>query len=288
MSKFKFKIPGKAAVTMSSVPMLYPLRDTVKNMNVLAQVPDRLDRGRELFLLALAEMFRREIQNRAPEIDIGGDEVDYSKELRIAIVDGTEDTEAVAVYFECAKTTLTEQRMGNTALFFKSKTGSPQWVSVLSRFNPWPASMVPLKVKEEDAKIIARKIRPDEAQALGRRLYARRKEIETLLVRSGASNPKVVQNDLALGVVIREDVGYNVLRKEFGFDGEKQESHWRPVLRAIKDMMPFLIQRFERYLLTGRENVFELPSEVYRLSAGRMKETEPFQKELAPFLPTGG
>jgi hypothetical protein len=285
--KYKFKKPRLSA-SASTVPAIYPSFDSVKDMNIATQMPTRVDRGRVLFLLAMANLLRKEVQKRAPKIDIGGKETDYSKQLRIALLGGVKDSDAVAIYFEHAVAELTEKRMGDTALFIRAKSGSPEWVNVLVRFGPWPANMLPLKVEEKDAKIIARKARPDELKALSTRLYTRRQEIEGLLARAGATGAKVVQSDLAVGVVIREDVGYNVLRKEFGFDGDKQEAHWRPALKVLKDAIPFLIRRFNKYLMTGQEGVFELPGEIFDLSAGRLQEAEPFQKELAPFAPTGG
>ena len=257
-------------------------------MNIMTQMSGRVDRGRMLFLLAMANLLRKEIQKRAPEVEIGQEETDYAKDLKIAIVGGTKDMESVAVYFESAEAELTEDRLGNTALFVRANSSSPQWVNVLVRFGPWPASMLPVQVKAHEGKIISRKARPDELNAISARLYSRRQEIEGLLSRAGASNPKIEQSSIAVGVVIREDVGYNVLRKEFGFDGDKQETHWRPALKVMKDAIPFLIKRFNKYLMTGRDSVFELPDEIFDLAAGRLRGAEPFQKELAPFAPTGG
>lgn len=284
--QYKFKKPKTS--NFSTVPAIYPSRATIKAMNLAAKMPGRVDRGRELFLMAMANLFRKEVQRKAPKVDIGGTETDYARDLKIAIVSGVRDSESVAIYFENADAELTEDRAGNTALFVRATSGSPKWVNVLVRFGPWPASMLPVKVKDEEAKIIARKARPDELKALSARLYARRQEIEGLLARAGADDPKVVQSDRAVGVVIREDVGYNVLRKEFGFDGDKQEAHWRPAMNVLKDAIPVLMRRFNKYLMTGRESVFELPGEILEISAGQLKGAEPFQKELAPFAPTGG
>ena len=241
-----------------------------------------------LFLLAMANLVRKEIRKRAPKVQVGDEDMDYAKDLRIAIMSGMENADSVAIYFEHAEAELTEDRMGNTALFVRANSSSPEWVKVLVRFGPWPASMLPVQVKAHEGKIISRKARPDELKALSTRLYARRQEIERLLASTGADNPKVEQSSVAVGVVIREDVGYNVLRKEFGFDGDKQEAHWRPALKVLRDAIPFLIRRFNKYLMTGREHVFELPDEIFSLAAGRLQESEPFQKELAPFAPTGG
>jgi hypothetical protein len=284
--KYKYR-RGKSS-TVSTVPQIYALEQTIENMNIMCEMPMRLERGRMLFLLSMANLMRKEIQKRAPEVDIGGETVDYARDLRIAIVSGVKDQESVAIYFEHAEAELTEDRMGNTALFVRAVSGAPEWVNVLVRFGPWPASMLPMQVRSHEGKVIARKARPDELKALSARLYARRQEIEGLLARAGASNPKVEQSGVAVGVVIREDVGYNVLRKEFGFDGDKQEAHWRPALKILRDAIPLMVNRFTRYIMTGREGVFELPSEIFELATGRLKSSEPFQKELAPFTPTGG
>ena len=284
--KTRYKKPPLS--TVSTVPVFFLDRQTVEEFNLVRiELPERLDRGRQLFLLGMAEILRREVQARAPKIKIGSEEMDYAKDLKIAIVDGVKDADAVAVYFEASTTKLTVKRIEETVLFFRPVQDSPEWVDVLRLYGPWPAFMVPVVVEEGDAKVISRKARQDEVQEFADRIWERRSEIETKLERAGADNPQIESTDKAVGIVVLEDVGYNVLRKEFGFDGEKQEAHWRPALNALKDEAPLVMEQMIRYLLTGQEAVFQLSGDYVDISVTNFKQGIKFQNELAPFVPTG-
>ncbi len=265
------------------MPAIFPTRRTVDVVNEMQKWKQRVTRGQELYLLEMARILREKLRNSAPDIKVGDKMVDYAKELRIAIADGIEENGAVCVYFENAEVELTVDRLGETALFFRKISSSPDWVDVLIKYGPWPAEMIPVAVKNTHAKVIARKARQDELQALSNRIYFRRQEIESLLSRAGASNPRVEKTENGVGVVVKEDVGYNVLRKEFGFDGEKQEAHWRPAIKALGEASQMVMRKLDRYILTGRESVFELPEDYGEISNAQFQKGSAFQKELAPF-----
>ena len=160
-------------------------------------------------------------------------------------------------------------------------------MEVLATYGPWPAFMVPVKVSKGDAVIISRKARQDEVEAFAERIYSRRGQIERKLRGAGAEDPQIESTENAVGVVVLEDVGYNVLRKEFGFDGEQQESHWRPALNVLKDEAPLVMKQMMGYLLTGHESVFQLSGDYAEISKSQFKQGVWFQNELAPFVPTG-
>jgi hypothetical protein len=250
-------------------------------------IPNRLERGRELFLLELAGIIREEVQRKAPAVEIGDEKVDYAKELRIGLLSGVDDEEAVAIYFEGAAVVIPPGQVAKTVLFIRNMPGSPLWVGVLGRYSPWPADMLPVPMKPNEGKIISRKARIDEIRELSRRLYARRQEIENDLANAGAKNAKVEKTGFGTGIVVNEDIGYNVLRKEFGYDGGPQASHWRPALKAVKERIPEVAQKFIMYLTTGKESIFDLPNDIEDVSTSKFTEGEGFQKVLAPFAPKG-
>jgi len=201
-------------------------------------------------------------------------------------VGGASD-DVVAIYFDNQAVTLEEGGMEGKALYFQATERSPEIVNVLMLYGPWPAHMVPVPAERLNARVISRNAREDELKALSDRIYVRRGDIERDLRRAGAQDVSIDKTPHAVGIVVHEDVGYNILRTEFGYDGEKQIAHWRPALREIKGAMPDLMKRYLKYLETGRESAFVLPSGIDNVSVADLKNSEGFTRALAPFAPRG-
>lgn len=284
--KYKYSRPKTS--TMSTTPVVYALHDMVKTLNLMNQkFPKRIDRGRELFLLEMAKILREEVRTTAPEIEIGGDMVNYAEKLRIGILGEDNEEDMVFLYVEGATAKVTEDSQHHTVLYVQPYSTSPKWMDVLMKFGPWPAAMMPVAVKASEGRLVSRKARPDEINALSVRIYERKEAIEALLKEAGAENPRIGESGNGVGVVVHEDLGYNVLRKEFGYDGEEQKAHWRPAMKAMKAQIPLVMNKFVRYLMTGRESVFDLPDDAKDATTVKFKEGARFAKTLAPFAPKG-
>ena len=274
---------------MSTVPAIYGLHDWVDMMNTMVNdVPKRLDRGRMLFLLSMADFVRKEVERRAPEVKMGEKSFPYAEHLRIGIVDGaSSDEESVAIYFDNQKAVLGVDNMDGMALYFQPTRQSPKVVDVLMMYGPWPSHMVPVPSEKLYARVISRIAREDELKALSDRIYVRRGDIERDLRKAGAQDVSIEKTQNAVGIVVHEDVGYNILRAEFGYDGEQQVAHWRPALKAMKGAMPDLMKRYLNYLKTGSESAFDLPNNEMSVSVVDADKGKNFAKTLAPFAPTG-
>lgn len=284
--RYRYRKPKMA--TMSTEPAIYGLHEFVETMNTLTQkVPQRMVRGRMLFLIAMADFVRRSVRRRAPEIKVGSSDFPYAEYLRIGIVDGAPDDQSVAIYFDDQQLKLEETSMDGKALYFQPTPESPKWVNVLMVYGPWPAHMVPVPSERLKARVIARNAREDELKALSDRIYVNRGKIESDLRRAGARDVKIDKTPYAVGIVVHEDVGYNILRSEFGYDGSKRVAHWRPALREIKSAMPDLMRRYLKYLQTGRESAFDLPNDARDVTAAMLNKGAQFANTLAPFAPTG-
>lgn len=285
-SKYKYKKPRMS--TVSSVPAIYFDRNSIRNMNELKfQMPKRLPRGRELFLLEIASILREEVKNKAPEVIIGGEEVDYAKDLRITILNGVDDMEAVAIYFDTVFVKLNNRNVDSTVLFISSIGGSPKWVSVLAKYGPWPANILPISVGKRDGRVVSRRARPDEMKALSERILGSRGEIENELRGAGAPQYVIGNPGHGVGMAVNEDIGFNVLRVEFGYNGEAQRSHWRPALKAVKDRIPKVGDKFIKYIMTGKESIFDLPKDIEDVNKAKIMEGAKFTKTIAPFAPKG-
>ncbi len=285
MKRVKYKRPKLA--TMSTEPAFYNLPETVEHYNnVVAKLPERVERGRYLFLLMMAGFLRDRIKLHAPDVYINGESKKYAEDLRIALIQGTDDDmDAVAIYFENQTSVLTEDQVGRTALYVRAHPMSPGWVSVLTRWGPWPAELLPVKLTSRDAKVISRNARPDEIKALTARLSGKRKEILQMLIKAGADNPKMEKSMGSVGTEVRQDIAHAVLRREFGVDGEVPKAHWRPAFRELVAAMPDAVARFNKYILTGRESAFLLPDVDDSISINQLRGGVPFMDELAPFVP---
>lgn len=249
---------------------------------------ERVERGRVLFLVEMASYLRRSIQKGAPTIKVGDQDLDYAKGLKIAIIDGVDDMDALSIYHDEVVAKMSDDKLAQSALFFRKHGSSPGWVDTLIAYGPWPAYLVPVKVSQREAKIISRNARQDELQALESRIYQNRAVIAEELNRLGASGVELRPNRMAAGVEVHEDIGYNVIRVELGYEGEKMVAHWRPALRATANRGGEVLRKLFLYLKNGNESVFDLPDDaeemIQRVKAERLVGGV-FQRELSPFVP---
>lgn len=249
---------------------------------------ERVERGRVLFLVEMANYLRRSIQKTAPTIKIGDQDLDYAKGLKIALIEGVDDMDALSIYHDEVVAKMSEDKLSQSALFFRKHGSSPGWVDTLIAYGPWPAYLVPVKVSQREAKIISRNARQDELQALERRIFQNRSAIAEELNRLGASGVELRPNRMAAGVEVHEDIGYNVLRVELGYEGDRMVAHWRPALRATVNRGNEVLQKLFLYLQNGNEGIFDLPQDaeemIQRVKAEKLVAGV-FQRELSPFVP---
>jgi hypothetical protein len=243
----------------------------------------RFEEARLFFLLDVGNYMYEEIKKRAPDIEIGGKNRKYAEDLRVGLLEEGEDEDVIAIYLDGEKAEITSDDKGRTVLYFKPHNGSPKWVSILMRYGPWPADMVPVKVEKNQSKVISRLARDDELKELSERLFRQRSKIELDLSKAGAKSPHVGYTDHGIGLMSHVDLGYNVLRKELGLDGQKQDPHWRPVFKDTKKYAKECMFKVIKYIETGNKNIFNLPK-YDKIGSSVIKDGYGFSKEIAPFL----
>lgn len=255
MTKFKRVKPATTA-TMGFAPVFYWTMDGARKANEFMKVSDREERGRELVALEAAQILRDAIQRNAPNID----GKDYAKDLEIVLVKDGEGkcTEGAAVVHP-AETRSLDSEDHDTALYISPKSNSPEYVSVLKKYGPWPAALLPVKLGRNEARVIARRVTQSEIQKLTRRIMSKRGKIETDLARAGLSDVDLTQANQGLDTLVHRDLGFEVLRYEFGIQ-QKQIKHWQPGLKDVQKRMGELARKFGEYVSTGREGVFSPPS----------------------------
>jgi hypothetical protein len=243
--------------SMSMTPAVFATPDMVKQLNrVLRAMPDRVERGKQLMLLEAAFGMLRDVQAKAPTLDVIGD---YAKDLEVVLVSGVSEEQGVAILYRNKPRQLSAaDDASSTLLIVKARRTSEPWVSVLSRYQPWPVFMLPLMPAKTDAQLIARRATPSEVADARDRIMVNRRAIESQLHQYGLPDAKV-QTD-ASKVNDREvydDVSYMVQRLEFGYGG-KQDAHWRPALKGVANESLTLGRKFVEYVETGNESVFDV------------------------------
>lgn len=280
--RYRYKKPKLS--TSSPMPRIFGQRSFIESLNLLSrEVPERAETGRYLFLQYIAERFRDTLEENAPDIKIGSTAYSYAKDLRIALVTGDPKMEIVAVYLESDDVPEVVPD-GGVALYFVPKQGSPPWVNTLMVYGPWPAYMVPVSPTRGDATIISRRARPDELKALEDRIKKNKNKIKADFRTADVPNPNFNTNTNMSGVVVKEDIGYNVLRKEFGLDGQRGEPHWRPAFKSLKHEIPGAMKLYLKFLQTGRIGIWGLTGKAGEIKPAELKQTAKFVKILAPFV----
>jgi hypothetical protein len=204
--------------------------------------------------------------------------LEYADNLRVAVVSGVQETDAVALFYKDSQRELdlSEEDDMNSVLFFATTKDSPAWVNVLRKYHPWPAAMVPAKARKGQARVISRRVTKREIDRLTSSFYARRRSIERELRGAGLPDADISKPGANETMVV-DDIAYLALRAEFGLiPGGKP--HWRPALKEMQNELRGLGQKFVDYVISGKKSVFDLP-DFESLSAGDLGEKE-FQTKI--------
>lgn len=236
---------------MTMTPRTIITEEMAQTMNRIAVWKERYREGRKLLMIELADRCRELVQQKAPRID----DKDYARDLQIGYVTGVEDDiDMVAIYFKDVSRKFVVKEEDTSVLVIGPAKNSPTYVYVLREYGPWPADMLPIVLEDKDATVIVRKARSDEINRLRSRISSRRVEIEGRLRSAGAKDVDFSGEKKAEGLEVHDDVGYSVLRKEFGFDG-KQEAHWRPAIKMLKSELQVMLKDLVEYI-NGKDNAF--------------------------------
>ena len=272
----------------STIPVMQLDKESLKLMDDMKRKwPKRLEEARVFFLLDVAKYMLKAVQEHNVSIDSGGEPWKYADDLMLGVLDSGEGQDVVAIYLDGATAKITNESAENTVIYFQVHRGSPEWVNVLREFSPWPAHMIPVKVKTSDAKAISRIARQDEIRELSRRIFMHKNVIESSFAKAGIRGVHIGSTDYGIGLSTHEDLGYNVLRREFGMDGYKKEAHWRPAFAKTKKYAEQCMEKVVVYVTTGK-NVFDLPENADRIGTDVIKEGSGFEKKIVPFMKTFG
>lgn len=286
-----FSKRGKTTARASSVPVLYFTQSSARKLQRFTDgLSRRVIEGRAMFIVELAGILRSQIQQHAPKIQVGSEMYDYARDLRLSMIEGLEDADAVCLWHKGLTVLLDEGDLPNTVLYIKPKLGSPPWVHTLTIYGPWPASLLPVDITGVNALVVARTVRPDEIAELERRIIGRKAAIEGELARNGQTSAKIQRTRHAMNVAVHEDLAWHVLRVEFGYAEQPMLAHWRPAIRAMMECVDDVLEKYLDYIMTAN-NRFDLPHDadlmMSEIQAERLASSGHFMQELAPFVPKG-
>jgi hypothetical protein len=253
-------------------------------LNDIGNWKSRMIRAKELYVLDIVRFMRERLINAAPDILIGGKMKNYAKDLQVGLLDTGDDETVVCLFLRDYVTKLTDSESPNTVLYFNAVGGSPPWVRVLERHSPWPADSIPLPIEKGVAKVISRLARGDEMRAIRERLDGKSSEIESEMAQYGAKEARVKLTMNGKDIDVHVDIGFNILRKEFGWDGADQVSHWRPVFKEVRRYAKKSIAKVAKFIQTGDESIFDLPDKLDSVTMNDKRNGAVFEKAISPFV----
>jgi hypothetical protein len=275
----------KTTKNASTLIQFVPTRETQQLIEDMRKVwPERIREARKYFLLDIANYMRNELILRKPTMRIEDKQWEYAKELIIGILEEAKDFDSIAIYLKSEKEKITKMSMSRTLLYFSPKKNSPMWVSVLIKYGPWPAYLLPVKMKSKDVLAISRIARDDEIDVIDKEIMTKRMVIEQELEAAGCKVPVVGPSDNAVGLIANVDIGHQAARNEFGFLGKSQGAPWRTAFVETKKYASQCMKKIATYITNGDKNVFDLPSDIGKANKSVMKDGMGFYKEIVKVL----
>ena len=270
-------VKSQTKASISTMPFIGFTRDSIRRLKKFsASYAQRIEKGRSLFLLSAATQIMKYLNANAPRVD----GYDYVRDLRIGLLDDADGEEAVVIYLEKDKREFKPEESSTSVMFVIPYSNSPDYMRVLADYNPWPAELIPIKIKSSDGKVVIRKGTAREVATLKRELLKHKSKIETRLAVAGIPGVDIRAGDRSSGTEVHDDIAYAILRLEFGFGG-RQKAHWRPAIKNMLDNRESLYRQYEQYVLTGKESVFDLPGNMSDVNIGILKKGKYFQDKLA-------
>lgn len=243
----KYKPSKYKSSTMSVTPMIGHTKQSANLSNQMQAAETQLNKAMEYVLLDAMTFLKRELHHSAPDID----GYKYADELEMMLMPTSSSVETFLVY---KNREVDVGSVDSGAFYFYGDTKKYPYLAVLNKYQPLPSSYVTFELPKT-ISCTFRKITEQERASLEYRTNANLNRINRELVATGA--PFRIEYGQGGKGKTREDMGFNVLRSEYGYNA-KQESHWRPAIKGLSVYMPKLGVKMQKYMLTGNKNVFDI------------------------------
>lgn len=152
----------------------------------------------------------------------------YRDALRVAQV----ERGVYAVYAEPIRKEITGVDATSAALYVQPRRRRGQIdpvAGVLAQYSPWTWDTLPVVPKRADAKIISRKVRPSEVDAIRKDRKQDERTWKAVLKQLGVR----VRKGSARVISSTQDLGFDIERIEKGMSSGSLPPHWRPSIRHV-------------------------------------------------------
>jgi len=173
--------------------------------------------------------------------------------------------------------------VGDTVLYVKPTVVNGQvdaGAAVLEKYNPWTMETLPYTPTTRQARIVSRKATKGEVARVVIDLKAKLSSILEELKNAGVKDPKRAHQVL-LGRKVTRDIGFEVVRREFGI-GERHSAHWRPAITMARKMFvtQLMKKKYVRWLAVPSETRWRRHTSL-KLENRSIRYYERFQKLVA-------
>lgn len=231
----------------------------------------------------VAEATLDEISGTAPR-DIAG----YPRMLSLRRVQIPQIDEAIGILAPGYKASQRLKRAdaATTLLFITprrvvvgtERTADPK-AAILGRHSPWTMTTLPFEPDRRIASITSRRVSEREVTKVE---AMRRKDLPAITKQLADLGAPVRKNKLLLSRRVSRDIGFEVLRREFGI-GARHHAHWRPALRRARGQyLNAALKKVIRWLAIPSERRWMKPAPALpKETAGAAKRIRRFQDAVA-------
>lgn len=264
--------------------MKFEIRERPENKRVrqlIRELPDRVRAIIEYMPAGVAVKVLDELNKTAPS-DIAG--YPDMLVLRRFQLQGVDSTVGVVAPGSAHSQKLRMEDAADTALYIKAKRGSggapDAGAVILAQHNPWTMETLPYEPSKRQAIIVSRKVSPREHGIIIARRTAEKSEVVAQLqgigIEPGRIHPTLLQRRVG------RDIAFEVMRREFGFQGQ-HDAHWRPAIRKARTtfVVELLKKPFIRWLAVPSEQRWRKKVAIKPERAGTAKRLQGFQDVVA-------
>lgn len=256
-----------------------------KSIQFLKSVPERLHSFLGHLTHTYAQASLRQIKKKIPK---GLEYRSYRKAFEVAKITGIPDRQigyAVRVNPKVQKIRASQSQ--TTILYVKPQSNFiriPADVQVLIDYSPWPVDMLPFTPDRRFARVVSRKVRRDEIDAIRENRREDKKEWRPILDRTGRREARKPLVRLPKSVKALPDVAFQALRLEYGLGGGRSQAHWRPGIKSIVSLGIFSMikrRKLGMFFDPAFAGWVKLPSVQSHIPYSEAEKYEAFQKRLS-------
>jgi hypothetical protein len=246
--------------SVSITPIIQATGDTEKALKTFEAFKERQIEGRKLVVLEAATLVMRFLRRKGPDID------DFSYKDLKAVFSEDQSGEVIVSIIGEQNDRVADLGQYEIAYLYPKGTLTPaahKWYEVLRSYQPWPVDMYPMPTGQAaEVGLSVRRVSSAVHRETSERIKRLAPEIERRLSAVGINTQVQASGDER---TVSTDLGFAIMQVEYGL-GRTSDSHWRPALEALKGEMAILADKFKKYMVSGKESIFDIDRGVAEVS----------------------